>query len=711
MATFVSAAARRCQVFGMRRIDAALILLLLCVHITTDATAQGPSPTAPKPERYDIDVRFEPERSFLHARARVTFQLAEPTQFIEVELNRFLKILQITDGANRRLDFIRSGQFGSHKLSVRLAEPAPAEKPLVLTFVYEGPLPRGPLDYITKEGILLRDESRWYPATNLSAFTKNSVQIHLPDGWDGFASGQEPPDWASGQPSPELEWLKRQTVSSRAVVAWKKNESDCWKELAGTHPDMNPALAFCARANDKENWETMSKKTWKIIYHYGGMFKRYPLSILRVIQGFPGQRGTMGYSAPGFLVVSEDVVKYAGVPGWAPEFLPHEIAHQWFPIEVTLERQEDGWLAESLAEYLAWRFLRETDPPGAQLLVQRAMRDALEPEPLYPLALGLKLFAQEDFEVTYRTLYLRGMLVWRTLETVIDRSRVDLALREYYKRFRGRSASLADFRTICEEISGRNLGWFFDYFLNGTRIPKVSLRRLASNSPNEFAGEIMVENVPPDFQARVELRIRTAGGVVSHSVATSGMVTPFAVNLPAPALGVMLDPDLRILRWTEAARRNKQQWELLRAAAEEPEGTLATRAALEERLRLFTQILVLDADNLASNRQRFLFQRARLLYRLKRYPDALQEFNRVLEARFIEPMQAEFLRAWSRVYRARILRALGRSAEAAAEAKAGLALAAPALEEPIVWPEHPGAHTFARKELQKFVAGPAKKQK
>ncbi|MBI3484713.1 MAG: hypothetical protein HY012_06125, partial [Acidobacteria bacterium] len=56
---------------------------------------------------------------------------------------------------------------------------------------------------------------------------------------------------------------------------------------------------------------------------------------------------------------SEDVIKYHDYPGWAPEFLPHEVAHQWFPIEVTLERQEDGWLAESLAEYLAWRYLLE----------------------------------------------------------------------------------------------------------------------------------------------------------------------------------------------------------------------------------------------------------------------------------------------------------------------------------------------------------------
>jgi hypothetical protein len=337
-------------------------------------------------------------------------------------------------------------------------------------------------------------------------------------------------------------------------------------------------------------------------------------------------------------------------------------------------------------------------------MVQRAMRDALQPDPLRALALGLNLFALEEYEVTHKTLYQRGMLVWRTLETVIGRARVDAALRELYRRFHGRSAGLEDFRKICEEISGRELGWFFDFFIVGTEIPELKLRRLPSSAPNEYLGEIVFENVPSEFQSRVEMSFHTAQGVVENSVAAGGSVTPFSMNLPAPALRVTLDPDLRILHWTEAARRNRRQWEIFRAsAAREPEGTPALAPELLSLVGVLDQVLEADAEDLAANRQQFIFFRARLLYRLKRYAPAMLEFQRVLESGSIEPMEAEFLRAWARVYRARIESARGRSSAAREEAVAGLKLSVPALDTPVAWPEQPDDFKTARQELQGFL--------
>ncbi|HWQ02943.1 MAG TPA: M1 family aminopeptidase [Candidatus Nitrosotenuis sp.] len=671
--------------------------------------AQRPTLPSPKPDRYDIDVRFEPEQRFLHARAKVTFRVEAPLSNIELELNRHLKILRIADERGRPLEFTRSGQLGSHKLSVKLAEPAPAGKPLILTFEYEGVLPRGPLDYITKEGILLRDESRWYPATDLAAFADHQISVGVPPRWSARATGQPAGSIGHGLGA-TYSWTTSRPVSSRSLFAipWQ-GRGHCSPQpipMGSTSRLAKRSACFLGPASASP--EKLAVAAHDVLESFVKLIGDLGLSQLAMVPGFPGLRGAIGYSAPGFLVVSEDVIKYHTVPGWAPEYLPHEIAHQWFPIEVTLAQQDDGWLAESLAEYLAWRYLREHDPASAQLMVQRAMRDALEPEPLRPLALGLKLFAQEEFDVTYKTLYQRGLLVWRTLETVIDRERVDAALREYYKRFRGRSASVADFRKICEEISGRDLGWFFDYFLGATQIPDITLRRLPAPAPNEFAGEIVVDNVPPEFQVRVEMRLRTASGVVNHSVATNGPVTPFTVTLSAPSLGVTLDPDWRVLRWTEAARRNKKQWKTLQSAPEELENALTTRAALEQRLLILRKLLDEDPDDVAFNRMQFLFHSARLNFRLRRYAAALREFNEALAARTIEPTHAELLRAWARVYRARIAQAQGRPMEAQTEAQVGLKLSAPALDAEVAWPEQSGSKTTARKELLKFAPKPRK---
>jgi tetratricopeptide (TPR) repeat protein len=403
----------------------------------------------------------------------------------------------------------------------------------------------------------------------------------------------------------------------------------------------------------------------------------------------------MGYSAPGFLVVSRDVVKYADEAEYAPEFLPHELAHQWFPIAVSIQREEDGWLAESIAEYLAWRYLQANDPEAARRMVASAMRDSLEPEPLRPLSLGLKLFALEPWSVTHATLYQRGMLVFRTLETVIDRERVDRVLAEYYKRYHGKSASIADFRKICEEIAGRDLGWFFEYFLNGTRIPEIELRQVPSGAPGIVAGEIVVKNMPPEATVRVEMRIRTAKGAVEHSVATRGEVTPFSVNVPAPPLGIELDPDARILRWTEAARRHRAQQALLRQV-----GPLEDAKKITAALELCRQALALDPEDAALNQQRIRFMIGRLELQLKIPRErAREEFQIVLDGHSLDPLDTSFFRAWARVYRGKIAKNSGRLAAARAEAKAGLTLMAPALDSRVTWSDARGRETSAREAL------------
>ncbi len=679
-------------------------------------------------EKYEIEVRFQPEKSFLHAKAAVTLRVEQKTETIEFELNPRLNILEVSDAQGRKLEFRRSGRLGSPKLQVWLAEAAAADQETKLTFEYEGTLQRGTLDYITKDGILLRDESRWFPAVDLSAFAQNDIQIELPPGWSAVTAGEltENPEAKMRE---GMRWKTIRPVSSRALAAVSPGLGKCNVTPGGPVHRMAAIPGFVYGCFAAEYWKAgccshpliskmesmLKERVWplvpeKLISRLSVEALREPtvspstttssLSPIRdftVLQGFPGQRGAIGYSGPGFMVVSEDVIKYHDYPGWDPEFLPHEIAHQWFPIEVVPERQEDGWLGESLAEYLAWRYLREKEPEQARRMVQRAMRDALAPEPLRPLALGLKLF-REPWNVAHATLYQRGMLVWRTLETVIDRERVDRVLREYYKRYAGKNASIADFRKICEEISGRDLGWFFEYFLNGTQIPEISLRRLPSDAPNMLLGEIVAKNVPTDFQVRVEMRVQTEKGAVEHSVATRGEVTPFSLNLPAPALQVTLEPDARLLRWTEAARRNREQMRLLTQL-----GELEDSGDFNEAIELCQQALALDPDALTANQQQIRFLLGRMLFRAGKFADARREFGSALELASLDAMETDFYRAWAHVYRARIARRLGQLATAQKEARAGLASKSPAMETKVAWIEVPAREISAREALRGFL--------
>ncbi len=675
------------------------------------ASAAFSSPLAkPQAECYRIEVRFEPERGFLRAKATLTLRADKPTDAVELELNPGLEIRGITNGQGRELRFDRGRAIGSLRFLIHLAEPAKGE--FSFHIAYEGaPLfPPNRLDSISKDGILLRDDALWYPVIDLFAFARNDITIELPAGWTAFTSGKGETEPRSGRSSIQ-HFRTEHPVSSRSLfaapAASPTGPCSGGGAVAGGAAATNGGLeapksvngSVCYTGQNPKNGGLLAEKAYDVMMRFRRRLGALPDDSLQIVQGFPGRRGAVGYSAPNLLVVSPDFVRDFGYPGYQPEFLPHEIAHQWFPSEVTLASEADGWLAESLAEYLADRSLEEDDPPAAQRLIERAMRDALSPDPLRPLSLGLRLFDLENWEVTYATLYQRGMLVFRTLESVMGREQLDRALRELYGRKAGSSASLADFRRICEEVSGHELGWFFEYFLNGTRVPELALRPAAQERTSWVAGELLARDAPPRLTTEVQVRLRTFDGETTEkTIEARGLATPFEMNATSPVREITLDPYLRILRWTEAARRNRRQRTLLaQADAKEAAGEL--RSAIG----LCRQALALDPSDLAHNQQQIHFELGRLRYRAGELEPAWREFGRALRPSSLDPPASDLYRAWAHVYRARIAQRQGKTTAAHAEARSGLALNSPALDTQVDWAKAPGQFDRARHELEALL--------
>jgi len=208
----------------------------------------------------------------------------------------------------------------------------------------------------------------------------------------------------------------------------------------------------------------------------------------------------------------------------------------------------------ALAEYQRWRALLAQNPDVARQRVTAALQSVRDDQQPRAIVWMGKLSAQARIDFMQRTLRDRGLLVWRTLETVIDRERVDRALLLYQERYQGKLEAATGFRKACEEISGRDLRWFFDYYVAGTQLPRITLRRITGSAPNEVAGEIIVSDAPPAYQVRVELRLYTSAGTIEHSVATNGAVTPFTVTARDPVTRIALDPDSRILRRLDSSK-------------------------------------------------------------------------------------------------------------------------------------------------------------
>ncbi len=644
-------------------------------------------------ERYDIWIAFRPEEGSLKAMATLTLRAEKPISDVELQLSPQLQIAKVTDGASNSLAFERSGRLGSAYFSVPLPRETAGE--INLRISYSGKLGADELDYVSAEGILLRDESGWYPTPDMTAFAPHHIHMIVPDGWTAVAGGNA--TTVQERNRAIFDFVTFRPVYSRAIAATPKKIKILYAYAADGPA---PAIRVCARDTEKEAAHQAAIVASNSFAEYARLFGSSGLSEFTIIPGFPGGHSEVGYSGPGFLVMDEDDLRFLGRNGYTPNFLPHEIAHQWFPQRVAHASAQDGWMAEALAEYMAWRYLEAQDPANARRMVAIAMRDSLAAEPLEPISLGLRLYTLGN-EITQQTLYDRGMLVWRTLETVIDRERVEKALREYLRRFSGGSASISEFEQICEEISGRDLGWFFKYYIGGTEAPEIALRRTRSFAPNEVSGEILVTGAPPGFTVRVEMRISTTTGIVLHSVATHGPVTPFTVVVTSPVSRIELDPDLRILRWTEAARHNRAQRAIISQAG------AAARAGESARAEeLFRKALAADPEGLAGNEQLLHFQLGQISFRLKQFDTAFEEMSRVLETASLDARETDAYTVWAHVYRARVEWVRGDGNAARTEAKAALEQGSPALETEVMMGDQYRGKTTAERELRLLLEPP-----
>ncbi len=690
----IAAQRRLCQAEPRRamRLTACLLLLLGTIvlenatpslALARAAGTQSSFSAAPlEAQRYVMDVTLDPEKFTIAASADVIFGCKADLHALEFSLHRGLRITAVRDAQGHPLSWSRSSQAGSATVFVELEKPCSSGSTVQIHLEYAGTIlpaqPFWPAFYYQ----LLRDDDLWYPVATTFDFAEHEMVLHVPAYSETLTSGNLVEQRREGKFS-TYRWKTTFPVNGQTVVVYsrpKRSPAEQQSTLiagakeAAIAPQALRVEEICsdevAAMPKAAPCGELARRAVPILQKYTAMLGPPPGTSLVILPLGVSIESVAGYSAPGILVVSDWEARFAGASAYLPGFLPHEIAHQWFPNGVAPAHSSDGWLAESLAEYLAWRYLLEADPESARAMVAEAMRDAVAETPMRPLSLGLDLLGSANSEGSARaTLYQRGMLVFRTLETVIDRERVDRALAEFYRRYAGRKASIADFRVVCEEIAGRDLGWFFQYFIQGTQIPTIELRRVPSESPGVVAGVIVVKDFPVEGSVRVEMAIRTAQGTVEHSVATRGEVTPFSINVPAPVLDITLDPDQRVLRWTETAERSKAQLALL-SGLPNP----VTRLTIPAAIDLYQRTLAADPED-ASLRAQCLRERlGELEFEQQKWDAALADFDAAVNGHSLSLLETYACRAKAYVYRGYLHLHRGQKREALDDASDGLAL-------------------------------------
>ena len=189
-----------------------------------------------------------------------------------------------------------------------------------------------------------------------------------------------------------------------------------------------------------------------------------------VVDFFTSLYGSYPFNAVGAIVDSAKVVGYSLETQTKPVFdrmpdeatLVHELSHMWFGDSVTLTTWPDIWLHEGFATWSEWIWSEYQGNKSAaqwfkQLLNTPAQDTAFWTPP--PGAPGTPAFMFNG------TIYNRGAMTLEALREKIGDATFFELMRTWATEHRYGNVTTAQFIDLAEQLSGMDLGQFFDVWL------------------------------------------------------------------------------------------------------------------------------------------------------------------------------------------------------------------------------------------------------
>jgi aminopeptidase N len=207
-----------------------------------------------------------------------------------------------------------------------------------------------------------------------------------------------------------------------------------------------------------------------------------------IVRFFSALYGPYPFDAAGAIVDDAPDVGYALESQTKPNFafvpdeatLVHELAHQWFGDAVTLRQWPDIWLHEGFATWSEWIWSERHGGPSAQEIFDEVFADddpAIWDPPPGRVPSAAQLFSD--------SVYDRGAMTLQALRVEVGDATFLRILRDWFARYRYRNATTADFISLAERDSHRDLDGFFRLWLftpgrvGAAPAPTTTLRALA----------------------------------------------------------------------------------------------------------------------------------------------------------------------------------------------------------------------------------------
>lgn len=148
-----------------------------------------------------------------------------------------------------------------------------------------------------------------------------------------------------------------------------------------------------------------------------------------------------------------------------PGVMVHELAHQWFGDSVSVRRWRDIWLNEGFATFAEVHYDAARSGPSVNTWLHQAYDDSCRDSRSRFWTLDLRNPGRDN--IFDQAVYDRGAMVLAALQGRIGAPALRRLLRTWVAAHHDGNASVGQFETLAETVSGKDLDGFFDAWLGG----------------------------------------------------------------------------------------------------------------------------------------------------------------------------------------------------------------------------------------------------
>ena len=322
----------------------------------------------------------------------------------------------------------------------------------------------------------------------------------------------------------------------------------CGKAPASRRDDGCIEVTYWAYPQDIDTAEPSFRRAAEMVDYFTDLIGPFPFEKLANVQSATRFGGMENASA--IFYSERGIASGRSMEGT----VAHEIAHQWFGNAVAGANWHHLWLSEGFATYFGAQFFEAT--AGVEDFRRRMEQN--RQRILGPGEADRPIYDPEEtdlFALLNRNSYQKGAWVLHMLRGIVGDDDFFAGIREYYRRHLHTAVLTEDFQAVMQDVSGRDLDWFFQQWIYEPGYPTfdVDYTWIPNQSGPGGSVDVTIRQVQaaswPTFRVPMEILVITADGQVRKRVDLSQRETVVHLErVPSEPTSVVLDPDGWVLK-------------------------------------------------------------------------------------------------------------------------------------------------------------------